>query len=137
MVISPLNALSADAAAAAIISGDTTSVALVESCLDRIESRDALVSAWVYVDAELALSKAREADAALEAGQAVGPLHGVPVAIRVVGEADGSFDSILVFDGGRQSVQRPASTGDGKSDVVVHFDDEERRLFSSSSSSLG
>ncbi|NCF27051.1 MAG: amidase [Gammaproteobacteria bacterium] len=82
MVGPPLNALTASAAAAAIISGDTTSVALVESCLDRIESRDALVSAWVYVDAELALSKAREADAALEAGRAVGPLHGVPVAIK-------------------------------------------------------
>ena len=82
MVAPPLNALTASAAAAAIIGRDTTSVALVESCLDRIESRDALVSAWVYVDAELALSKAREADAALEAGQAGGPLHGVPVAIK-------------------------------------------------------
>ena len=63
-----LNALSANAAAAAIVSGDTTSVALVEACLDRIESRDALVCAWAYVDAELALAHARDADAAREAG---------------------------------------------------------------------
>ncbi len=78
----PLNALSANAAAAAIASGDTTSVALVESCLERIESKDALISAWVYVDAELALRKARDADAAGEAGTPVGSLHGVPVAIK-------------------------------------------------------
>jgi Asp-tRNA(Asn)/Glu-tRNA(Gln) amidotransferase A subunit family amidase len=78
----PLNALSANAAAAAIACGDTTSVALLESCLDRIESRDALVSAWVYVDAELALGKARDSDAAREAGKPVGPLDGVPVAIK-------------------------------------------------------
>jgi Asp-tRNA(Asn)/Glu-tRNA(Gln) amidotransferase A subunit family amidase len=81
-VDAPLNTLSANAAAAAIAEGATTSVALLESCLDRIESRDALVSAWVYVDAELALGKARDADAAREAGTPVGPLHGVPVGIK-------------------------------------------------------
>lgn len=76
------NTLSARAAAAAMARGDTTSVALLESCLDRIESRDALVCAWVYVDAELALSRARSADAARQAGKVIGPLHGVPVAVK-------------------------------------------------------
>jgi len=78
----PLNALSANAAAAAMASGDSTSVALVEACLDRIESKDALVCAWAFVDAELALAQARAADAASEAGKPVGPLHGVPVGIK-------------------------------------------------------
>ncbi len=77
-----LNTLSANAAAAAIVSGDTTSVALVEACLDCIESKDALVSAWVFVDVELALAQARDADAASGAGKPVGPLHGVPVGIK-------------------------------------------------------
>jgi len=62
--------------------GETTSSALLESCLERIESRDALVSAWVYVDAELALAKARDADAARGAGKTIGPLHGLPIAIK-------------------------------------------------------
>ena len=77
-----LNELSATAAAAAMASGEITSGALVESCLDRIETRDALVSAWVYVDAELAMAKARDADAARGAGGPVGPLHGLPIAIK-------------------------------------------------------
>jgi Asp-tRNA(Asn)/Glu-tRNA(Gln) amidotransferase A subunit family amidase len=77
-----LNGLSANAAAAAIANGESTSVALVEACLDRIESKDALVSAWVFVDAELALTQARSADAASKAGKPAGPLHGVPVGIK-------------------------------------------------------
>ena len=77
-----LNTLSATAAAAAIACGETTSSALLEACLERIETRDALVSAWVYVDAELALAKARAADDARAAGKPLGPLHGLPIAIK-------------------------------------------------------
>jgi Asp-tRNA(Asn)/Glu-tRNA(Gln) amidotransferase A subunit family amidase len=78
----PLHDLSATASAAAIAGGETTSVALVESCLERIENRDALIGAWAYVDAELTLAGARDADAAREAGTRLGPLHGVPVGIK-------------------------------------------------------
>ena len=78
----PLHELSASASAAAIAREDTTSVALVESCLEHIESRDALVSAWAHVDADLAVSAARDADAARAAGNPLGPLHGVPVGVK-------------------------------------------------------
>jgi Asp-tRNA(Asn)/Glu-tRNA(Gln) amidotransferase A subunit family amidase len=78
----PLNELSASRAAAAIAKGEVTSTALLESCLDRIETRDALVCAWVPVAAERALARARKADAAVAAGAILGPLHGVPVAIK-------------------------------------------------------
>lgn len=78
----PLYELPAAAAAAAIAGGEITSLALVESCLERIEGRDALVSAWAFVDAELALAAARDADAARDAGTRLGPLHGVPVGIK-------------------------------------------------------
>lgn len=80
------NTLPARAAAAAIAAGDITSEALVAACLDRIETRDALVCAWAHVDAGLALAEAREADvarlAARDAGRPLGPLHGVPVGIK-------------------------------------------------------
>lgn len=78
----PPRELSATAAAAAIARGDLTSVALVESCLERIESRDALLSAWAYVDADQAIAHAREADDALASGASPGVLHGVPVGIK-------------------------------------------------------
>ena len=81
-VDAPLNTLAASTAAAAIARGEITSVALLESCLERIESRDALVCAWVHVDAELALGEARRADALLASGKPMGPLHGVPVAVK-------------------------------------------------------
>jgi len=77
-----LNTLSAGAAAAAIAGGDITSEALVKACLDRIETRDALVCAWVHLDANLAITEARKADGARSAGQTLGPLHGVPVGIK-------------------------------------------------------
>lgn len=68
--------------AAAIAGGQTTCVALTESCLERIQDRDALVSAWTHVDAERALAAARDADAAREAGRRLGALHGVPLGIK-------------------------------------------------------
>jgi Asp-tRNA(Asn)/Glu-tRNA(Gln) amidotransferase A subunit family amidase len=77
-----LNTLSAGAAATAIARGDIRSEALMEACLDRIETRDALVCAWVHVDANQALAAAREADSARAAGESLGALHGVPVGIK-------------------------------------------------------
>ncbi len=68
--------------AAAIASGETTCVALTGACLERIQDRDALVSAWVHVDAKGALAAARDADAARDAGRRLGPLHGVPLGIK-------------------------------------------------------
>ena len=78
----PLDELPAADAAAAIAAGETTAEALVQTCLDRIESRDALVAAWAHVDAKLALGAARDADAAVQAKRLLGPLHGVPVGIK-------------------------------------------------------
>ena len=80
--VDALNRLSARDAAAAIARGEITSEALICACLDRIETRDALVAAWVHVDAGLAIARAREADARRAAGESLGPLHGVPVGIK-------------------------------------------------------
>ena len=47
--------LSASEAAARIGEGKLTSEALVRSCLERIDSREAQVKAWVHLDRDLAL----------------------------------------------------------------------------------
>ena len=74
--------LTATAAADAIRKGELSAETLVRACLERIAAREDDVQAWAHVDPELALAQAREADAALRAGEATGALHGVPVGVK-------------------------------------------------------
>src|SRR5215213_2534489 len=53
---------------------------LLDAHLDRIDRLNPAVNAVVTLDAEGARAAADAADAALAAGEAVGPLHGLPVA---------------------------------------------------------
>jgi Asp-tRNA(Asn)/Glu-tRNA(Gln) amidotransferase A subunit family amidase len=55
---------------------------VVDSFLAAIDSRNALVNAFVHVIGDEARSAARRADEALARGDLVGPLHGVPLAIK-------------------------------------------------------
>jgi amidase len=57
-------------------------VAVLEATLERIEARNPSLNALVYVDAEGARAAAREAEQALMSGAELGPLHGVPAAIK-------------------------------------------------------
>lgn len=68
--------------AAAIRAGAVSCVATVERCLAAIDAREAEVKAWVSVDREGALQRARELDAEIARGNWVGPLHGIPVGIK-------------------------------------------------------
>jgi len=74
--------MSATEAAAAIQDGEITSEELVRACLEHIDRLDKQVGAWAFVDPELALDQAKKADMALQAGMAMGPLHGVPVGVK-------------------------------------------------------
>lgn len=84
-----LHMLSALDAAEAIREGLVTSQALVEACLARIEETDATVKAWVHVDAEGALERAREMDDVRRTGRATGLLHGVPVGLKDIVDVAG------------------------------------------------
>ncbi|AGB31976.1 amidase [Natrinema pellirubrum DSM 15624] len=80
-----LTRLSATALAARIRNGDVTATEAVEAHLERIDERDGEINAFVTVCAEAARDAAAEADAALEDGADVGPLHGVPLALKDLG----------------------------------------------------
>ena len=73
-------ALTLREAAAAIAQGTLSAEALVEACLDRVERLQPTLNCFISVTAERARQHAREADAAVKAGRALGPLHGVPLA---------------------------------------------------------
>jgi amidase/aspartyl-tRNA(Asn)/glutamyl-tRNA(Gln) amidotransferase subunit A len=57
-------------------------VELVHACIERIEQRNASLNAFVYQGFDEAVERAREAEAAVADGQDLGPLHGVPTAIK-------------------------------------------------------
>ncbi|MEI6843683.1 MAG: Asp-tRNA(Asn)/Glu-tRNA(Gln) amidotransferase subunit GatA [Actinomycetes bacterium] len=70
--------------AAAMDSGEITSVELTQAHLDRISEVDAQVHAFLHVDTEGALAQARAVDDARARGEKVGPLAGVPLALKDV-----------------------------------------------------
>ena len=64
-------------------------VELTEAYLARIAAQDGKLHAYVEVYAEEARSAAKAAEAAIRSGHAVGPLHGVPVALKDLVELEG------------------------------------------------
>lgn len=76
--MSPLNQLSAAQAARRIESGEATSEALVQACLERIAERESGVKAWAFLDRERALQEARALDRMPRRSR----LHGVPFGIK-------------------------------------------------------
>ncbi|MGC4109207.1 MAG: Asp-tRNA(Asn)/Glu-tRNA(Gln) amidotransferase subunit GatA [Nocardioides sp.] len=68
----------------ALEAGETTSVLLTQSHLDRIAEVDTAVHAFLHVDPEGALRDAAASDERRAAGKARGPLDGVPIAVKDV-----------------------------------------------------
>jgi aspartyl-tRNA(Asn)/glutamyl-tRNA(Gln) amidotransferase subunit A len=69
-------------AAAALRGGTTTSAAMTEAMLDRIEHLNPRLGAFLAVTAEGAMDAARRADADLAAGVDKGPLQGIPLGVK-------------------------------------------------------
>jgi len=61
----------------------------VEALLARIARLDGKLHAWIAVFGDEARAAAIEADRAIKAGRAVGPLHGVPIAIKDIIDIEG------------------------------------------------
>lgn len=62
---------------------------LLESCIARIEAVDHAVNAMVARDYDAARLAARRADAAVARGEALGPLHGLPLGVKDLEETAG------------------------------------------------
>ena len=67
----------------AVATGLVSSREVVQSCLGRIEEVNPHLNALVEVRPEEALSLADDADRRRTAGEELGPLHGVPVSVKV------------------------------------------------------
>lgn len=80
--MSDLAWLGVEALAQQIASKTLSPVEAVTACLDRIERHNGEMHAFTSVYPELALAAARDAEAAVAAGDALGPLHGVPIAVK-------------------------------------------------------
>jgi aspartyl-tRNA(Asn)/glutamyl-tRNA(Gln) amidotransferase subunit A len=75
--------------AAAIAAGEVSAVEVAEAHLDRIASVDGVVHAFLHVDPEGALAAARNVDERRAAGERLGPLAGVPLAMKDVVVTEG------------------------------------------------
>ena len=74
--------LSAAEIAKAVTSGKMSALEVMESALARIDRYDEILNAFTDVTADRARARARAIDAAIEAGKPVGPLAGVPFAVK-------------------------------------------------------
>jgi len=77
-----LSELTATEAAAKIADGLASAEEVTAACLDRIAATEGAVGAFAHLDPEHALAQARECDAWRRGGRPIGPLHGVPVAVK-------------------------------------------------------
>lgn len=93
--------------ARAVASGDLSAVELVQACLARIEAHDPLLNAFTNVLADQARAEAAQRDQARSSGNELGPLHGVPVAIKEENDVAGT---VTTFGG---SANRTPKLRDG------------------------
>src|SRR5437773_8102942 len=64
-------------------------VDLVDSLLSRIRAQDEKLHAFVEVYGEAARLAAEAADKAIRSGHAIGPLHGIPIALKDLIDLEG------------------------------------------------
>ena len=81
--------LSLEELAKKIKDAQVTSVEVCEKYIERINKFEKDVKAWAHFDKKVLLEKANEADDHRRSGKPVGPLHGVPIAVKdIIGTVD-------------------------------------------------
>jgi aspartyl-tRNA(Asn)/glutamyl-tRNA(Gln) amidotransferase subunit A len=84
-----LTRLTAAELASAIAAGDVSAVEVTQAHLDRIAQVDERVHAFLHVDADGAVAAAERVDARRARGEPLGPLAGVPLAMKDVVVTEG------------------------------------------------
>ncbi|GIJ35711.1 Asp-tRNA(Asn)/Glu-tRNA(Gln) amidotransferase subunit GatA [Micromonospora sediminimaris] len=79
-----VTAMTATQIAGLVATGAASAVEVTQAHLDRIAAVDGRVNAFLHVDTDGALAAARDIDARRAAGEELGPLAGVPVAVKDV-----------------------------------------------------
>jgi aspartyl-tRNA(Asn)/glutamyl-tRNA(Gln) amidotransferase subunit A len=75
---------------------------LAQACLDQIAAIEPQVEAWAWLDSDHVLDQARALDAHRTSGRAIGPLHGLPVALKdIIDTARIPTANGTVIDAGR------------------------------------
>jgi len=92
-------------------SGNISSVEACKAYLERIKKYEKDVKAWSFLDKKILLEKAEEADEYRKSGKPIGPLHGLPIAIK---------DIIATYDMPTEcgSVLRKGISGAADAEVV-------------------
>jgi AtzE family amidohydrolase len=94
--------------AAAVAAGKRTAVEVVETTLRRIAERDKTLNAFTAVTSERALARARAVDAVRASGRPLGPLAGVPFAVKNLFDVAG----IATLAGSKINRDRPPAGAD-------------------------
>ncbi|HJV57464.1 MAG TPA: amidase [Methylomirabilota bacterium] len=84
-----MHELGASEAARRIRAGALSPSNLVASCLKRVEAVEPTVGAWVRLDRDAAARVAVQRDIEAREGRFMGPLHGVPVALKDIFDSAG------------------------------------------------
>jgi len=100
--------VSAERIAAAMAAGRTTAVAVVEEALEHIGKHDKALNAFTTVTRERARARARAVDKAQAQGQPVGPLAGVPFAVKNLFDVAG----LPTLAGSKINRDRPPASAD-------------------------
>jgi aspartyl-tRNA(Asn)/glutamyl-tRNA(Gln) amidotransferase subunit A len=84
-----LTSLSIASAGELLAAGEISPVELTQAHLERIQQLDPQLNCFITLTHELALQQARQAEQEIRTGKYLGPLHGIPLALKDLFETEG------------------------------------------------